>query len=167
MTALSVSFSLGQSSAVNPQNGIIVNARTEMDAVQSALGSFVAFLNENLEEDNSAEGGGTGVFGSWLSRRNQIAQDQGQSNAETLRGMLIRREAGDVKIIQPFEGARKIGSGNGILGSYVAILPLQNANFQFVALFFRIEAIDQVKPEKFDIAFIPGLIFFGEPKAAR
>lgn len=167
ISALSVSFSVNQSSAVNPQNGIIVNARTEADAVQSALGRFVAFLNENLKEDNVVERAGTGAFDSWLSRRNQIAQDQGQSNGETLRGMLIPKKAGEVRIIQPSEGATKIGSGNGILGSYVAILPLQNANFHFVALFFRIEAINQVKPEEFDIAFLPGLLFFGEPKATR
>ncbi len=157
--------SVGQTAAGTAQNGILVKAQDEIEAVQAALGRFIDLLNQSLSgEEADTDGNEEALFGGWLTKRHQLVGEGGPTNREKLRLLFSRKGSLPVNVLRPTEGAMPIGVPKQALGSYVAILPLRNSGFRFGVLFFEIEALDQAGDGQFDVAFLPGMIFVGEPK---
>lgn len=154
---------MAQSTDEVPHNGIIVNANDEAEAVQAALRRFIDHLNASINGHDEADDEIKSHFGGWLKKRSQLSTDTQPTNKEKLHFMLSSKGHDSGGIQSPSQPARRIGSTEGSVGSFVAILPLKNAPFEFAALFFQVEAIDKVSFGKYDIAFIPGMIFVGEP----
>ncbi len=145
------------------QNGVIVAAESEDDAIRAALNLFIELLNSTLEGDSAAEVQLDAYFGKWLSKRNSFQQHLPDSNKNIVMALLVNK--GEPSVVLPPKTAepRRVVSEGTNSNTFVAVLPLKGGVYRFAVLFYQIEAIQLLADGRYDVAFIPGLIFVGEP----